>query len=371
MRSFVLATLFVCLCATAVFGDEVTLKNGDHLTGTIVKSDDKMEAILLKTEFAGDVNVKWSAITAITSSQPLHLVLTDGTIVVGTVTTVENDLKVATKTEGEVKAPKNTVKSLKNDDEEHAYETAEYRKEHPHIADIWSGLLDTGLSVTSGNSSTVNYTLAAKAARVTPKDKISMYSTVVYGRNNAVDPSQTIAHEVRGGIRADINVSKKMFVFGFTDFGYNALQHLDLQNVAGGGAGYHAINTARMKFDLLAGASYNQEYFGSYTIDTPLPPTSFPSASTKNTELVFGESLDSKLTSRTTLSENFSFYPGVDSIGGYRFTYNSNIVTKLKNWLGWQITFNDNYISNPPTGLKGNDLLFSTGLRLTFGKGVF
>lgn len=370
MRSFVFTTLFLCFCATAVFGDELTLKNGDHLTGTIVKSDDKMETILLKTEFAGDVNVKWSAITAITSSQPLHLVLTDGKMVVGMVTTVESDLKVATKTEGEVKAPKNTVKSLKNDEEEKSYETAEYRKKHPHIADIWSGLLDTGLSVTSGNSSAVNYTLAAKAARVTPKDKISMYSTVVYGKNNAVDPSQTIAHEVRGGIRADINVSKKLFVFGFTDFAYNALQHLDLQNVAGGGGGYHAVNTQRTKFDLLAGASYNQEYFSSYTLPT-VPPTDFPSVTTKNAELVFGESLDTKLTSRTTLSENFSIFPGLGTTDGYRFTYNSNIATKLKNWLGWQITFNDNYISNPPTGLKGNDLLFSTGLRVTFGKGVF
>jgi hypothetical protein len=36
--------------------------------------------------------------------------------------------------------------------------------------------------------------------------------------------------------------------------------------------------------------------------------------------------------------------------------------------LSWQITFSDIYISNPLAGLKGNDLLLSTGLRLTFGK---
>jgi hypothetical protein len=37
------------------------------------------------------------------------------------------------------------------------------------------------------------------------------------------------------------------------------------------------------------------------------------------------------------------------STGGYRYGFNSNVATKLKNWLGWQVTFNDNYISNPPT----------------------
>jgi hypothetical protein len=52
-------------------------------------------------------------------------------------------------------------------------------------------------------------------------------------------------------------------------------------------------------------------------------------------------------------------------------TFDTNASTKLKTWLGWQITFSDRYISDPPLGLKGNDLLLSTGLRLAFGKGVF
>ena len=86
---------------------------------------------------------------------------------------------------------------------------------------------------------------------------------------------------------------------------------------------------------------------------------------------MLGESLDSKITNRTTVSESFSFYPNVSDTGNYRFSFNSNITTKINSWLSWQVTFNDNYISNPPTGLKGNDLLFATGLRLTFGKGVF
>ena len=371
MRSFAFAALFLCLGATATLADEVTLKNGDHLTGTIVKSDDKMETILLKTEFAGDVNVKWSAITAITSSQPLHLATVDGKTVVGTVKTTENTFEVTTKTEGEIKAEKNKVVSVRNDAEQTAYDTEIYHKKHPRWADIWSGLLDTGLSVTSGNSSTVNYTLAAKAARVTPDHKISMYSTAVYGRNNAVDPNQTIAHEIRGGLRGEVNISERYFAFGFTDFGYNALQHLDLQNVVGAGFGYHAVKNARTTFDLSMGGSYNQEYFSAYTLSNTTPPMPFPAITNKTGELVFGEALNSKLTSRTTVTETFSIFPGLSNSDGYRFAFNSNAVTKLKNWLGWQVTFNDNYISNPPTGLKGNDLLFATGLRLTFGKGVF
>jgi putative salt-induced outer membrane protein len=368
-RSWV-AVAVLCLCAMSASADQVTLKNGDRLTGTIVKTDDKQETLLIKTELAGDVSVKWDAITNIVSSQPLHLALKDGQTIVGTVTTADGMFDVATKTTGEVKASKENVTYVRNDAEQAAHDAEIYRLQHPKLTDFWSGLVDTGLSVTSGNSSTVNFTLAAKAARVTSRDKISVYTTAVYGKNNATDPSQTIAHEIRGGLRADLNVSEKVFVFGFTDFGYNALQHLDLQNVLGGGVGYHVIKSARTSFDVFGGASYNQEYFSAYTLPI-VPPTSFPSVTTKNAEIVAGESLDSKLSNRTTVSESFAIFPDVSNTGNYRYAFNSNITTKLKNWLGWQVTFNDNYISNPPTGLKGNDLLFATGLRLTFGKGLF
>jgi hypothetical protein len=71
------------------------------------------------------------------------------------------------------------------------------------------------------------------------------------------------------------------------------------------------------------------------------------------------------------VSEQLSFFPNVSSTGDYRVTFDANSVTKINSWLGWQVTFSDRYISNPPLGLKGNDLLLSTGFRLTFGKGTF
>jgi len=371
MKRMRIAAALSCLYATSALADQVTLKNGDRLTGTITKSDDKMQTLLIKTEFAGDVTVKWDAITSIVAEEPLHITLKDGRTIVGTVATTDGALDVATKTAGEVKTPKENVAIVRNDAEQAAHDAEVYRQEHPKFVDYWRGLLDTGLSLTDGNSSTLNYTLTAKTARVTKRDKISMNATAVYGKNNAVSPSETTAHEIRGGARGDINLGEKLFTFLFTDFGYNELQHLDLQNVVGAGMGYHAVKNARTTLDLSLGGSYNQEYFGAYTLPTPPTPTSFPAITKKNGEIVVGESFDSKVTSRTTISQSFTIFPDLNHLGDYRFAFHSTASTKLKNWLGWQVTFNDNYISNPPTGLKGNDLLFSTGLRLTFGKGVF
>lgn len=371
MRKCAFGAALLCFCAAAASADQISLKNGDRLTGTIVKSDEKMETLLIKTDFAGDVKVKWDAIASIAASETLHITLKNGQTMEGTVTANEGALRVTGKNAEEATAKKEEVAIVRNDAEQKALNDEVYRQMHPKFVDRWSGLVDTGLSVTSGNSSTINYTLSSKMARVTAKDKLSMYATAVYGKNNAVSPTETIAHEIRGGVRGDLNVSEKAFVFAFTDFGYNELQHLDLQNVVGAGAGYHAIKSPRATLDLSLGGSYNQEFFGAYTLATPPPATSFPSATQKNGEIVAGESFDAKLNSRMTISESFTIFPDLNHLGDYRYAFHSTASTKLKTWLGWQVTFNDNYISNPPTGLKGNDLLFATGLRLTFGKGLF
>lgn len=291
-------------------------------------------------------------------------------MVVGSVTTNDGQVQVATQTAGVVTASKDSIQLIRSDSEQAAYDAAMERLQHPHLGDYWSGLLDTGLSLTRGNSSTLTYTLSGKAVRQTERDKITVYTTAIYGKNDNTSPSQTTAHQIQGGVRGDVNFSERWFVFAFSDFNYNGLQHLDLQNVIAGGVGYHLIKTKNTAFDLFGGAGYNQEYFSSYTLANPTPPPptlALPAITQKGAEIVLGEELDTKVNSRTTFSESFTFFPGIGGAGGYRFTFNTSVATKLKNWLGWQVTFADNYTSNPPFGIKGNDLLLSTGLRLTFG----
>ena len=40
----------------------------------------------------------------------------------------------------------------------------------------------------------------------------------------------------------------------------------------------------------------------------------------------------------------------------------------LKKWLAWHVTASDRFLSNPLPGRQRNDLLLSTGLRLSFAK---
>jgi Protein of unknown function, DUF481 len=368
-RMLVLTTLSLSPLSLPVLADQVTLKNGDRLSGIIVKSDDDAKTLLIKSDLAGDVTIKWDAVTAIVSSQPLHIILSDGRVIVGRVTTTDGTLEIATDS-GTVPVAHDAVKAIRDN----ATQAEIDRLQHPGLLDYWSGLFDLGLSVTGGNSSTTALTIAGKASRVVPKNKLTLYYTQVYSKDSRESPAVTTANAIHGGVRDEFNLNATIYAFGFTDFDEDALQHLDLRNVLGGGLGYHLINTKKTQFDVFGGLSFDQEYFASYTTANPAPPPVLllqPSRTRHSAEIVAGESLSTKLGPRTTLSEQLSFFPNLSSVGDYRITLDANATTTLKTWLGWQVTVSDRYISDPPFALKGNDFLLSTGLRLTFGKGIF
>jgi putative salt-induced outer membrane protein len=348
-RSLLLGTVVLLFASVALAADvdKVTLKNGDRFSGTIVSGDGK--TLLLKTEFAGDITIEWDAVTAIDSSQVLHLTLKDGQRISGKVSTTDGKFVVTGPGAAAAPAEKDSIVALRND-----------------VEHFWSGLLDTGLALTSGNSSTLSYTLATTAVRETPRDKLTVYSTYVYANDNSTPPTRTTANYFRGGVRGDLNVSPRVFVFALADFETNQLQHLNLRQVYGGGFGYHVIKNDRTTFDVFGGASYDRDSFGQYFLLNPL--AFFPGQQTNSAEILVGEELHTKIAARTTIGERFVFYPNMSNLGQYRYQFNATAATIIKKWLSWQVTFSDGYLSNPPFGIKSNDLLLSTGLRVVWGK---
>lgn len=350
--------VLMCVLTSVAKGDQVTLKNGDRVSGTIVKSDGK--TLVLKTEAAGELTIKWDLVSGIVSSQPLSLQLKDGRIVSGDVTTDDSKFVVATRDRGAVAAPRDSVVAVRNGEEQSTYD----RLQHPRITDFWSGLLDTGLSETRGNSAQLAFNLAAKATRVTNRNKLSLYAVSVYATDNTTPPSRTTANSIQGGARFDYNLRPRLFVFAIADFAYDEFQRLDLRSVLGGGAGVHLIKTENTTFDVFAGGDYDHEKF------SPNPPLVLTDTTRNVAEIVAGEELSWKLNHRVSVSERFSAFPNLSDVGQYRFQFDGTAATKLKNWLSWQITVSDRYLSNPLPGLKSNDELLSTGLRVTFGKGA-
>ena len=360
LRKFELLSLIVFLAlSSALFADQVTLKNGDHLTGTVVKSDGK--TLVLHTDALGDVTVKFDTIQEIKTDQELHVSLKDGKTAVGPVTTTDGKLEIATKTSGTVEAPKENVTLIRNDAEQTAYE----KSLHPGLMQGWTGGANVGFSVARGNSQTENLALAFNAARTTLKDKIAFYATSINTTNDLATPS-TVASLETGGLRYERNVNARLFAFGSADFMATALQYLDLRQVYSGGFGFHAIKSDATTLNFFGGVNYTHE---TYSNGAPIANSNaFVSYGVTNryVALTLGEELTQKLGKSTALTQNLTFYPNLQQTGEYRGTFNLGTVTKISKWLGWQNQFGDIYVSNPPTGSKQNDVLLTTGLNFSF-----
>jgi putative salt-induced outer membrane protein YdiY len=226
-----------------------------------------------------------------------------------------------------------------------------------------------GFSLARGNSETENLALAFNAVHATLNDKITLYASSIYTKSDTPPPSTVSANLVQGGLRCDRNVNPRLFAFGAADFMSNALQYLDLRAVYTGGFGFHAIKSDHTTLNFLGGINYTHETYSNGALILPVTnPLTFVSYGKTNkfAALTLGEELNQKLGKSTVVTENFYFYPNLQQTGEYRTTFNLGTVTKISKWLGWQNQFGDIYVTNPPTGSKNNDLIFTTGLNFSF-----
>jgi len=350
MRSHNLPWLVVAagLLSSTAWADQVVMKNGDRVTGTIIKQDGK--TITVKTDNFGIVTAPWDKVASLQSDQPVNVALKDGKTLVGTVASSEGKVEIATK-DTKVDVSPGEVTAIRNADEQKAYE----RLLSPGLLQLWSGGGSLGWAGTEGNAQTLTFTTAFNAARVTNTDKISLYFNVIKASALINGQNASTAQAVRGGIGYNRNVNPRLFVNVFNDYEYDKFQSLDLRFVIGGGFGFHAIKNKRSILDLLGGADYNHSSFS-----TPLTRSA--------AEAFWGDEYALKLTGASSLTQSFRMFNNLSDTGAYRVNFDLGLATKIKKWLSWNLALSDRYLSNPVPGRKPNDWLYTTGLGVTFAR---
>ena len=331
-----------------VWADQVVMKNGDRVTGSIIKKDSK--TITIKTDQFGIVTTSWDQVAEVMAEKPVNVVLQDGRTVQGTLATTNGKVEVATKDTKLSLAPEE-VTIIRNGDEQKAYE----RLQKPNWMDLWAGTGGVGFAGTSGNAKTSTFTTGVNAARITNTDKTSLYFNAIKASALVVGKNAATAQAVRGGLGYDHNIGPRMFVNVFNDYEYDKFQNLDLRFVLGGGVGYHAIQNERSRLDLLAGLDYNRSSFS-----TPLIRNS--------AELYWGDEYSLKLRAATSLVQSFRMFNDLTNTGTYRVNFDVGAATKLTKWLNWNVSLSDRYLNHPAPGRKTNDFLYTTGLGITFAR---
>jgi len=163
------------------------------------------------------------------------------------------------------------------------------------------------------------------------------------------------ADKILAGALYAHDITPRWYYFGATDIDRDALQHLNLRWTLGGGLGWRVKETDRLHFDLIGGGGIDSEYFQDRTVR-------------RSGEALFGEDLQWQIAPRMYLQERWILYPNLSRRGEYRTQLSVTLETKLNNWLSWQFTFSNHFLSDPPPETDKNDLLITSGLRVTLGR---
>lgn len=118
------------LLAGSAWADQIVLKDGDRITGAIIKKDG--QKLTVESKNFGVVTLKWADVETVSSENPLNVVLAGDREVKGTIATQSGQI-VVTSSGNPQTVPPGDVLVLRNDAEQRAYE----RFLNPRLLDLW------------------------------------------------------------------------------------------------------------------------------------------------------------------------------------------------------------------------------------------
>ena len=211
----------------------------------------------------------------------------------------------------------------------------------------------------AGNAQTNTLSIGMNAARVTNTDRTTLYFNAVKASALINGTKSGTAQAVRGGAGYNRNLAKRLFFSGFNDWEYDRFQALDLRVTLGGGLGFHVWKSERGQLNLPFGLAWSHSTFD------PAPRPKF----TRNAaEAYWGDDLTFKLSSRTSLTQSYRMFNNLSDTGEYRANFDLGASTQLFKQVSWNVSFSDRYLSNPASGRKTNDLLYTTGVGINFAR---
>ncbi len=230
-RHFCLVAAILAI-ACPVQADQVTMSNGDRLTGTVLHKNS--ERLVLRTAYAGELRLRCSDVSAVETDEPVTVLLDDDR-------SVETRLGVLGEIESAAPSP----------------ELARIRYINPTpeesgIGYVTQGRAGLALSQTRGNSSNDlfhgdgEWVLRAKTHRITIGGEAN------YGRDGG-DPS---ASNWRAGSRFDRFYKRKEFVYGQLALENDRYKDIRLRGIAGGGYGYQLFEDDTGNLSLRGGLGY-------------------------------------------------------------------------------------------------------------------
>ncbi len=234
--------------STPAWSDEVYLLNGDRLSGTIVKMEDRL--LTLQTDYGGEIKVDWGKVQRLTSDGPLKILVPgESRDVFRSFFYGAHDL--------------HEVRELGPDSPVPLGDITAINLEPVRL----TGTVTIGGNSTSGNSRAKAFNGATRLTLHAHRQRLIMEGKYNYGQAG----DQVTARNSMASLKHNYFVSKQIFIESFGMLEKDTLQNLQLRNTIGSGLGYQFYESARTTLSLSVGLAHVNEHF------TNSPNTQTPS----------------------------------------------------------------------------------------------
>jgi putative salt-induced outer membrane protein YdiY len=217
--------------------DTVFLKNGDRITGTVLKLTD--DTLLIGTTYAGDIKISWQEVSRLATDEPVRLETKGKEVLSGTLSTSRGGrLSIQDPTSGDYQdVPLTEITAINPPDE----------------SDLkFSGHLNLGLTRQRGNTKDDTYHVDGETVLRWPDDRVIISFNADFETTDEVDTQQSA--NLYGTY--DHFFSEKWFMYNGLSFEHDKFSDLRLRTTASIGAGYQVIETEDANLSIQLGPGY-------------------------------------------------------------------------------------------------------------------
>jgi hypothetical protein len=222
--------------------DEVRLKNGDRLTGQVVR----MEAgkLILKTSYAGEISMVWQEVASLKTDDSVKVVLKDETALEGNTLSIE-DGKMMLET-AKIEVPV-------------SFSLADVKAINPEPIKTVNITSRANVNITSerGNTDSDNYYFDGEFVARTKKNRYKIGGEL---SKEESDGTTTAQNWLTYGNYSHF-LSKKWYLYADTLFEHDEFKDLNLRSTLGAGAGYQIFETPLLNLSISAGLAKVDENF--------------------------------------------------------------------------------------------------------------
>lgn len=228
------------VAVAAARADEVWMKNGDRLSGTVVRK--AADILILRTGYAGEIRLQWSQVARISTDQPVEVLLADDAHLKARLAAAEQSRVTL---EGQ-DAP--VVRDVPLERIAYINPTPEQSERGASL----KGRVQLAAAQTSGNTDTERLNGEAEMTL-----QARRYRYILGGdANQEKDDGRTSASNWRGHTSFDWFFRPRQFLYTRATFEHDEFKDLKLRSTLGGGYGYQVFATGGTSLSIQGGLDH-------------------------------------------------------------------------------------------------------------------